>query len=214
MAGTAGDFDDLAPAAACRAGLLKNHHAPPRRHLAGAVTRTAGRQAVALRPRAAAAFAGFLGRETNRLVRAVIGLFEGHGQGVLEVGAAGRTRGTSAATHEIAKDAVEDVAKAAEPASAGRAGLEPLLEGRVPHLVIGAAPFRVFQDLVGTVDILERLLGLAVSRIAVGVVLLGQASVRTLDGLCVGVALDAQDFIEVRHANPCRLAAERTQTAP
>ena len=180
----------------------------------GTVAHAAGCEAVALRPRTTAPLARLIGREPDRLVRAAVGLFERHGQSVLEISSTGRPGRAPAAAHEIPKDAVEDVAETAEAAGTGRAGLQALLEGRMAHLIVRVAPFRVLQDLVGLVDVLEHLLGLVVARIPIRVMLLGQAPVRTLDGLGIGVAVNAEHLVEVRHAVPCRLAAEQKRTPP
>ena len=54
----------------------------------------------------------------------------------------------------------------------------------------------VGEDLVGGRDLLELLLRLGV-RVDVGVVLPGQAAVRLLDGVGVGLPVDAEDLVRV-----------------
>ncbi len=63
--------------------------------------------------------------------------------------------------------------------------------------VVGRLLLRVFEDLVGLVDFLEASLGRRVSRILVRMQLHGELAEGALQGLFIGVAGNAQNFIIV-----------------
>ncbi len=96
-----------------------------------------------------------------------------------------------------------EAARAGEPAGAGARRHRLMAE-----TVIGRPLLRVFQDLVGFVDLLESLLGPRVPRIPVGVILQRELPVRLLDRVQIGVPFDPKDFVIVslRHIQPldCR----------
>src|SRR5581483_7286669 len=113
------------------------------------------------------------------------GLRQLDGQLVVEVVAADRARAPAAtgpAGEEVLEDVLEERAEARVGEAAERAA------GAVP-VVLGAL-VGVGEDGVGLVGLLEALLGLLVPRVAVRVVLHGQAAVRLLDLVLGGVARD------------------------
>src|SRR5581483_298867 len=151
--------------------------------------------------------------------RAAVGLFQRDLDRVLHVQVAGP--GPSAAA---AEEAGEDVAAVAEEvsrvaaegigaegrtrgaaevveAAAAPLGLHALdLVGVLPVLAVAvvlAALFRVGEDVVGGVHLLEARLGRLVAGVDVGVKLAGKAAVRRADVLLAGVAVNAQYLVVV-----------------
>src|SRR4029077_125796 len=116
---------------------------------------------------------------------------------VLQVGATTRPRAAAASATgagEIAEQVADDIFDTdGEVATARPAAL---LERGVPKAVVLRAALRVGKDLVGLIDLLEPLLGLAV-RILVGVILERELPVRSLEIVVVAGTRDAQHFIEV-----------------
>ena len=70
------------------------------------------------------------------------------------------------------------------------------LHTRVTVLIVGRAPLWVGQYLAGLLRLLETLLRLLVVRIAVGVILHGEAAIRLLD-LCLGRILRYVEYLVV-----------------
>ena len=100
-------------------------------------------------------------------------------------------------SEKSAKIVGSNPAPCARPAHAGMA--EPIVE---------AALLRVGEHGVGFGRLLERLLGLVIPRVAVGMVLQRKLAVRALDLLIRGLALDPEDLVVVTlahtgpHASP------------
>ena len=70
--------------------------------------------------------------------------------------------------------------------------------------IVGRALVLVGQDLVGFLGFLEVRLGLRIARIAIGVMLHGEAAIRLLDVGFGGVTRDAEYLVVVplRHPHP------------
>ncbi len=79
---------------------------------------------------------------------------------------------------------------------AGCAALLPLAVG-LAQLVVAGALGGVAQHLVGFVDLFKVVLGLLVTRVAVGVIFHGQLAVHLFDLVRRGAARDAEDLIVV-----------------
>src|SRR5574337_637747 len=94
------------------------------------------------------------------------------------------------ALENVVEDATESRLEAPEPleATAGPGRTEP---------VVGLPLVGVAQHFVGFADLLEALLGGWISRILVGVVLVGQLAVGLLNLLGPGVAVDPQNLVVV-----------------
>ena len=112
--------------------------------------------------------------------------------------AAAPTAAEDVAEH-VAEDVAERVGAAAEPA-ASLAALHP----GMAEPIVGGALVLVGQDLVRFLGFLEVRLGLRIARIAIGMMLHREASIRLLDVGFRGVARDAEYFVVVplRHPHP------------
>ncbi len=113
---------------------------------------------------------------------------------------------TSAASHELAEQVVENVGHgcgeiSAEAMRSARA--HTAVERGVAELVVGRPLLRVLQDLVGLVHFLETLFGALVTLIAIGVILLRQLAVRAFDRRVVRVARHSQRFVIVTLCHYC-----------
>ena len=226
MAGVARRLDDLALAAAARAGAdvdhLPEHGLADAPDLAAAVAlRARDGFGPGLRPVAAARLAPLQDAELDLLLGPVDGLGERDPQVVAQVRAGLRSPATSGPTGgALPEERIEDVREAAEALEARPAAIAPDA-GPAEH-VVALTTLRVGQDLVGLVDLLEPLLGLGV-RVDVGVPLLGELAEGALDLGVGGAALDAQDLVVVAlrggHAGgslrePARTGGPRRPTRP
>src|SRR5690606_25237944 len=114
------------------------------------------------------------------------------------------------AAHEFAEQVVEDVGHRGREVgaeAAGPAGAAPaVLEGGVAELVVGGPLLLVLEDLVGLVDLFEFLLGGGVTRIAVRMVLLGEAAESAFQIAFTGASFDAENIVVVAlgHENVIR----------
>ena len=201
LAGMARRLDDLAFAAALRAGTHVDHLAEHR--LADAADLAA---TLALRARhrigpglgavAVAGLAGLQDPELDLLLGPLDRLLEGDPQVVAEVRArlrppAPRRPGAGPA----AEERIEDVGEAAEPLEPGAATGAAVHPGPPEH-VVPLAALGIAEDLVGLVDLLEPLLRLRFG-VDVRVPLLGELAEGALD-LGIGrAALDAEHLVVV-----------------
>ena len=71
------------------------------------------------------------------------------------------------------------------------------VESRMAIAIEGRPLARVLQHLIGLVDLLEVLLGLDVSGIAVGMIFLGELAECVFDVLLTGVSFQAEHFVIV-----------------
>src|SRR6185503_10535648 len=82
-----------------------------------------------------------------------------------------------------------------------------VLEGGLAEAVVSGALLRILEDVVGLVDRLEPRLGLLAAVLMVGVMLLGQPAISSLDRHLVGAFRDSQQLVIVlldHHASPLR----------
>ena len=170
---------------------LRVNHLPPT---------TAGGAGLGLRPRlgarAAATGAPLPAGDGDLLARTGGGLFEADGQVEPEIGPTAWPTGTAAPPE--AEDVAEDVAEVAEDVVKATEAREPAVaHPLVAESVVGPPLVAVRQDLVGLGGLLEAILRLGVVRVAIGVVLDGELSVRALDLRGVRVPRDAEDFVVV-----------------
>ena len=110
------------------------------------------------------------------------------------------TAGGGAATESASEDRFEDVADIVEIL---RAAAPALLERGVTITIVGRALLRVFQNLVRRAAGLEAVFRVVIARIAIGMILHRHFAIGGFDRRPVGIASDAEDFIEVdfsRHA--------------
>ena len=125
---------------------------------------------------------------------------------VAQVGAAARPRAATPAEC-AAEDGFEYIADIAEisarmTAAAGTA----LLERGMTETVVGRPFLRVLEHFIGSADCLELALALGATGIAVGVVFHCQLAIGGLDRRPIGIAADAEQFVQVgfgcRHGFP------------
>ena len=106
---------------------------------------------------------------------------------------------TTAATEDVTEDIAEHIAEAAGTTTAKAAATEATaaltIDTGMTELVIGGALVSIGQHFVGFRDFTELLGRSFIIRVAVRVMLLGQASVRLLDVLGVGATLDTKHFV-------------------
>ena len=139
------------------------------------------------------------------LLAAEDGLLKGQGHPHAHVVAPlGAVSALGAAAKAAAEDAAENIAEIAEvPESAAKAAAVAAarsrggVKGRVAELVVLGLLVGVRQDGVGLVDLLEVLFRLGVAGVQVGMVFLGQLTVRPLDGVRVGALVEAQYLVVV-----------------
>ncbi|OIQ81286.1 hypothetical protein GALL_369410 [mine drainage metagenome] len=148
-------------------------------------------------------------RDAQRLGRAQRGFLERQAQRVAQVGAAVDLLGAAATAAGAAEDFLEDAAEVAETgataaeAAETRAGCRRI-DASMPVAVVGGALLRVAQRLVGQLGLLELLLAVLVTLGAVGMVFHGQLAVGLLQGVVVGIAGDAQNFVEIALGHAAR----------
>ena len=158
VAGAARIGNDLARAAAMRAGLLHAEKALAHLHLALTLTGRAGLGAGAgFGARAVAGVALVPARNAQLRILAVGRFFERDLHGVAEVRAAKHLASTAASTAALAaKDVAKDVAKrVTKSAKAFGTTAHVGIDTRVTVLVIGCPLLRVRQHLVGFLDLFE-----------------------------------------------------------
>src|SRR3954469_14831744 len=97
-------------------------------------------------------------------------------------------------TEDVADVGGETATRAAEAAGGAEAG-----EGAAR--VVLAPLLRVGQNVIGLLDLLEALLGSSVPGVAIGMVLADELAVGLLDVLCRGLAVDAEDLVEVARSH-------------
>ncbi len=102
-----------------------------------------------------------------------------------------------AATEDIGKDIAEDIAEPAGARAAESAAPGGTTQAGMAELVVGGLLLIVGQHLVGFRGLLEACLGLFVARIAVRVILHGQAAVGLLDLILRGAFRNAQNLVVV-----------------
>ena len=112
----------------------------------------------------------------------------------IDIGATAPTT-TAAPTEYFIEDATEGIPEAATTSSAKTAGL--LVDTRMAVLIIGGTFLAIRKNLVSLLAFLEFFLRPRIVRIAVGVVLHGQLAVGLLDLVFTGVAVDAENFINI-----------------
>ena len=118
--------------------------------------------------------------DADRGLLAAKALLERDFKVVAQVAAAARPGLAAPAAHELAEHLVEDVGKSARETKIAWAAPGPLLESGMAEAVIGGALLVVLEDVVGFVDVLEFLLGVLVTGIAVRVILHRQLAIRLL----------------------------------
>src|SRR5699024_696783 len=213
VADLAGVLDDLALAAAAGAGLLALHDSKGGALLLDDIAAAAAVGAglgLAAGGRAAAAAlgAGLLPGDGDVLFAAVDRLVKAQGDahpdvlaltGGVGVGACAAPKPAEAAAEDVPEDVPQvHPAKAAEAAgSAALAGRVVGVHPRKAKLVVALALFRVGQDLVGLVDLLEFFLGGLVAGVVVRVVFQRQLTVGLLDLLVRGCLGYPQDLVIV-----------------
>src|SRR5690606_32881974 len=102
---------------------------------------------------------------------------------------------------DIAEDLAEDVAEGIARAEAA-AALARAADARVAELVIGGALARLLEDFPGLLDLLERGLGFRVARVAVRMVLHGEAPVGLLQLGLGRVPRQAEHLVVVALRHP------------
>src|SRR5262249_4375510 len=145
--------------------------------------------------------ARLLARNLDRGLGAGRGLLERDLEVVAEIGPALRAAAATASAEEIAE--AEDVAEAAEDVL--EADEDARIESRaaaardagVAESIVEAALLAIGEHRVRFGRFLERLLGLVVARVAVGVVLQRELAIGALDLLVRRRALDAEDFVVI-----------------
>ena len=183
--GPAGVAHRLSRPLARRAGALHGEEALARPDPAGAVAgRTGNRRRAAGGTGAGAGVAGRGARHLDCRLLALEGFLQRDAHVVAHVGAGAPAAAPATPAAKVAEHLVENVAEAGAEAEiepgTGAAALRTLHEGLMAHPVIDLALFRVLQDVVGFVDLLEARLGGGVPRIAVRVVLFSQPAVGAL----------------------------------
>jgi len=111
-----------------------------------------------------------------------------------------------AATHTPTKATekrFKQVGKAAHVAHVGHA--TTTAETGFAELVVPGPRLGIAQDLIGTADLLEAVLGARVL-VDVWVVLARQAPVRPLEGVGIGIAADTQQLVVIGHQSACSWA--------
>src|SRR6218665_743666 len=205
VAGHAGLGNDLARAAAVRAGLL--HAEDALAHLHRAAARAGAAHLGAGAGFGAAAVAGvtaFPGRDADLRILAARGLLEADFHRVAQVAAPVDLAPAAPASALLAEHVAEDVAKSlgktakAFRARAARAAHVRVHPG-VAVLVVGSALLRVGEHLVGLLGFLEFLFGRLgrAALVAVRVVLHRQFAISLLDFFIRGVLGNAEDFVKV-----------------
>src|SRR5690348_7144970 len=186
--------DHLAGAAAGRAAALNDEEALLRAHLAHSAAGRAGAGAAV--ERVAAAPTAFLARshrlDCDGLFDARESFLEAELEVVAEVGAA---RGIllRARVHELAEDGREYVGKAVEAGIAERVLAAAVLEGSSTEAVVSGALLRVLEHIIGLIDRLEVRFLVGAAVVTVGVMLLGQATIGSLDGGVACAPRNAED---------------------
>src|SRR5262249_23756758 len=102
-----------------------------------------------------------------------------------------------------AEQIVENVREGGGEIGAEAVSAAALLEGGMTEAIIGGALVAVLEDVIGFVELLEAVLALLVTRIAVRMVLHGQLAEGRLDLHLAGGARHAQDFVVIafRHVS-------------
>ena len=144
--------------------------------------------------------ARFLAGDLNRGFGADGGFLEADFEVVAEIGAALRTAAASPSAEDVAES--ERVAESGK--DVGEIGKDRRIESRaaaihagVPEPVVEASLVAIGKDRVGLGGFLEPFLGLAIVRVAIGVVLQRELAIRAFDLLVGCFALDAQHFVIV-----------------
>ena len=195
--------DDFAGAAAGGAGPGDEHEAALGPDLAGALAGRAGLGLGAgLGAGAAAGGAGLLAVELKGLFAAHGRFLKGELELVLQVLAClGRVAALAVHAAHAAEELVENAPHAAQVAEAGKveaaAGAPEGILLRAVHaeLVVACPLFRVGQDLVGLVQLLEAGLGVFIVGMQIRVTFLGQLPVGLFDVFLGGVLRDAQHLV-------------------
>src|SRR6266853_5081593 len=210
VAGRAGFRDDLSGAVTLRARLLDGEESLLHAHLALTFAGRAGsRLRAGLGPRSLAGVAILVSRNANPGLGAARRLFQRDLQVVTQVGSAVYRRTTAAGlVEDIPEDIAESVGEAREAGGPAASHARARVDSRVAKTVIGRALAGVGQDFVRLFCLLEKLFGLGVIRVAIRMMLHCEASIRFLDGLLVGVAVDAQYFVVV---TLCHLQADSSR---
>src|SRR5262249_8044978 len=197
-AGRTGIVDDLTAALAGRTGALEREETLG---LADLAVAAAGRARLRLGARLGAAagadLAGDRGRNAHLGGLAVEGFPQGDFHVVAQIRTALATAAARAATAH-AEEIVENVGEGRGKIGA-EAGAAPhaLLERRVAEAIIGGALVAVLEHLVGLVDLLEAVLAVLVTRVAVRVKLHGKLAKGALDVGVAGRALDSENLVVI-----------------
>ena len=155
-----------------------------------------------------------LARNLNRRLGARRGFFEGDLEVVAQVRSALRAAAAPAAAEHVAEaervaETREDVGEVGENRRV-EAGAAPTRRSRRRDRSGRTAPrfSAIGEHRVRFGRFLEALLGVAIVRVAIGVVLQRELAIRALDLLVRRLALDAQYLVVVAlaHAGPCPLA--------
>src|SRR5688572_3124122 len=198
--------DRCARAAAARARLLNREKALGHAELSDAAASLAGdRLGAGLRPLARATRALDLCGDVERDRIAGDGLLESQLEVVAQIRAAEHLVAAAAApaAEDIAEHVAENIAErvraAAEAAASGA-----VLHTRMTEAVVGRALVLVRQRFVGFLGFLELRFRLRVARIAVGMMLHREASIRLLEVGFRGVTRDAEYLVVIplRHPRP------------
>src|SRR3989338_3801649 len=200
VAGGAGLGNHLAIAMATRAGLLHREEALLHAHLADAATGGAGdRRGALLGARAIAGLAVDQGRHANGDRGAAHRLFQVQLQGVAQVAAALGTATLTAPrpAEEVAEYVTEDIGEVRTATAEAPAATHLRVDAGMTVLVEGRALAGVGEHLVGLVGLLELLLRRLIVRIAIRVVLHGQAPVSLFQLRLASPALHTQHFVIV-----------------
>src|SRR5690606_5539855 len=100
-----------------------------------------------------------------------------------------------APAHDVAKDILEDIRKAA---AIEAARTHPaILESRMAEAVIGRPLLRIAQGFVGFVDFLELLLRLHIARVAVRMIFHGELAESALQFFFIGVSRHAERLVKI-----------------
>ena len=203
--------DDFTGAAAGGAGTGDEHEAALGPDLAGAL---AGRASLGLGAGlgagAAAGGAGLLAVELKRLFAAHGRFLKGELELVLQVlPCLGRVAALAVHAAHAAEELVENAPHAAQVAEAGKveaaaAAPEGILRAVHAELVVARPLFRVGQDLVGLVQLLEAGLGVFIVGMQIRVTFLGQLPVGLFDVFLGGVLRDAQHLLIVSFRRGCQ----------
>ena len=173
-----------------------------RPHLADAAAGAArGGRGAGLGAAARAVFAHDGCRHADLRRLALIGFRQRDFHVVAKIGAplARRALARAALAHELAEQIVEHRRHRGREigAEAGAAGpaAECRIEGGMAEAVIGRAALRVFQRLVGLVELLEAALGVRIAVAAVGMAFLGEMAKRGLDLAVTRAAIYAEHLV-------------------